>query len=88
MFFAPRMAALRRRKSLNTTIITVSSVTYAVKAKKLLERTGVKASLVKLDSSKNGGGCTHGIKIYSSYLYDAIAVLKKMGIDYHVYNDL
>ena len=40
---------------LNTTIIAVGSVTYAIKAKKLLERIGVKAVLVKVDTSKNNG---------------------------------
>ena len=69
---------------MNTTIITVGTVTYALKAKKLLEREGVNASLVKLDSSEDG--CTHGIKIYESNLYDSIAILKKMGIDYQVRN--
>jgi len=73
---------------LNNTIIAVGSVTYAIKAKKLLERQGVNAVLVKVDSSKNDGGCTHGIRINASYLYDAIAILKKMGIDYRVYNDV
>lgn len=82
------IAALRRSKSLNTTIIAVGSVTYAVKVKKMLGRIGVAAELVKVDTSKTGGSCTHGIKIHSSYLYDAIGVLKKAGIDYHVYNDI
>ena len=88
MFFAPLMVELRRIKRLNTTIIAVGSVTYAVKTKKLLERMGISASLVKVDTSKTNGSCTHGIKIQSSYLYDAVAVLKKMGIDYQVYNDI
>ena len=73
---------------MNTTIITVGSVTYAIKAKKLLEREGVSASLVKMESSKSDGGCTHGIKIYESNLYDAVAILKRMGIDYRVRNSL
>lgn len=73
---------------MNTTIIAVGSVTYAIKAKKNLERMGIKASLVKADTTKTSGSCTHGIKIHSSYLYDAVAVLKKMGIDYYVYNDI
>lgn len=73
---------------MDTTIIAVGSVTYAIKAKKFLERMGAKASLVKVDASKNGGSCTHGIRIHTSYFYDAIAILKKMGIDYYVYNDI
>lgn len=73
---------------MNTTIITVGSVTYAIKAKKLLEREGVSASLIKMESSKDDGGCTHGIKINESYLYDAVAILKRMGIEYRVRNSL
>ena len=74
--------------NLNTTIITVGSVTYAIKAKRILEREGVNASLVKIDSSKNDNGCTHGIKIYESHLYDAVSILKRMGIEYQVRNSL
>ena len=86
--FVLHIAALRRIKGLNTTVIAVGSVTYAVKTKKQLERMGISASLAKIDTSKTNGSCTHGIKIYSSNLYDAVAILKKMGIDYHVYNDI
>ena len=73
---------------MNTAVIAVGSVTYAVKVKRQLERRGVSGFLVKVDSEKNGGSCTHGIRINSSYIYDAVDMLKKMGIDYHVYNDV
>ena len=69
---------------MNTIIITVSSVTYALKAKKLLERERIKATLIKNDSSTNQKGCTYGVRIDASYLYDAVAILKSKGIEYSI----
>ena len=69
---------------MNTIIITVSSVTYAIKAKRLLERERIKATLIKSSSSKSNEGCTYGVKIDSNYLYDAVAILKNKGIQYSV----
>lgn len=73
---------------MNAIIITVSSITYALKAKKLFEREGIKATLIKKDLSKNTKGCTYGIKIDARYLYDAVAILKNKGIDYSVNSDI
>jgi len=72
---------------LNTTTFTVGSVTYAIKVKKLLERSGVKSKLIKVDSSKSKSGCTYGIQLESVRFYDAISILKKSGISYSVYNE-
>ena len=69
---------------MNTISITVSSVTYAIKARRLFERAGIKATLIKSDSSGENKGCTYGVKIDSSFLYDAVSILKKYGIDYSV----
>ncbi len=74
---------------MNTTIITVGSVTYAIKVKKLLERSGIRSKLIKVESSASHKGCTYGIRIPSSLFYDAVAVLRNQGIDYSVYkNDI
>ena len=74
---------------MNTTIITVGSVTYAIKVKKLLERSGIRSKLIKVESSTSPIGCTYGIKIESSLFYDAVALLRNQGIDYSVYkNDI
>ena len=72
---------------MNTATITVGSVTYALKVKKSLEREGIRATLVKVDSSKSKNGCTYGIKISNNNFYDAISVLRNYGIEYSVYND-
>lgn len=73
---------------LNTTTITVGSVTYAIKVRKLLERSGIKSKLVKVDSSKSKNGCTYGIQVHTTLFYDVINILKNSGINYSVYNEL
>lgn len=73
---------------MNTTTLTVGSVTYAIKVRKLLERAGVKSKLIKVDSSKSKSGCTYGIQLQSALFYDAVNILKNNGISYSVYNEL
>ena len=58
--------------------------TYAVKAKKLFEHAGLKATLVKSDSSATNKGCTYGVNIDARFLYDAVSILKNYGIEYSV----
>ena len=70
---------------MNTTTITVGSVTYAIKIKKFLERNGINSMLVKIDSSKSEKGCTYGINIRTAQFYDAVALLKNNGIEYSVF---
>ena len=69
---------------MNTIAIKVSSVTYAIKAKRLFERAGIKATLIKSDSSAESKGCTYGITINSAFIYDAVSILKNYGITYSV----
>ena len=45
------------------TIITFDSVTYALKARKLLTKAGINAKIVKI-SGELSKGCTHGVEIY------------------------
>ena len=69
-------------KNLNTSTIIFSSVTYALKAKKVLKRIGINVKLIKTDSNKTNYGCTYGVKIPTKNFYDVIAELKKENIDY------
>ena len=73
---------------MNTTTIAVGSVTYAIKVRKLLERSGIKTKLIKVDSSKSKSGCTYGIQVQTPLFYDVVSILKKNGINYSVYNEL
>ena len=69
---------------MNTTVVAVKSITYALKARKLLRQGGFGANIVKLDSSKTEEGCTHGIEIHSQNLYNVVAILRENGIEYNV----
>ncbi|MBE6537059.1 MAG: DUF3343 domain-containing protein [Ruminococcaceae bacterium] len=67
------------------TIITFDSVTYALKARKLLTKAGINAKIVKI-SGELSKGCTHGVEIYPNTFFDSISILKQSEIDYSVYN--
>ena len=68
----------------NTTL-TVGSVTYAIKARRLLLHEGIRARTVKL-TEKAENGCVHGIIIPSSRFFDAVVILKKNGIAYSLFD--
>lgn len=70
---------------MNNTTITVGSVTYAIKARRILLHGGIRATLTKVISNENGG-CNHGVVIPSSRFYDAVVILKSHGISYSVYS--
>lgn len=68
---------------LNTTTITFNSVTYAIKAKKLLERVGINSKIAKMTEGKQG--CLYGISVINEVFFDAVVILKGNGIEYSVY---
>ena len=67
------------------TTITVGSVTYAIKARRLLMRMNIKSKLVKLDTKKSKNGCTHGLEFSTEDFYAAVMGLKNAGINYSIY---
>ena len=71
--------------TLKNTTITVGSVTYAMKARRLLLHGGIKARLIKLLLEKTDGGCTHGIIIPTTRFFDAVVILKNANIPYSIY---
>lgn len=66
-------------------ILTFNSVTYALKGRKTLTRSGIGAKLIKVEGELNHG-CTYGIEIDNRVFLDAIRELKNSGITYSVYN--
>ena len=71
---------------LNKILITVGSVTYAQKAKKILNANNIASKLIKIDSSLSEKGCTHGIEInYTDFLW-VVNELRKYSIPYNVIN--
>lgn len=66
-------------------LLSLKSATFAVKAKRLLNRHGVNCRLLKLDSSKSQNGCTHGIEISAEDFFKAVMILKNANIEYFAY---
>ena len=71
---------------MNKTTITVGSVTYAIKARKLLQRMRIHSKLVKTDASKSSGGCIYGIELKTEDFYNAVMGLRNAGISYQLYS--
>ena len=61
-------------------VAAIGSVTYAMKAKKALERIGIRASLIKVTPRKEGDGCTYGIEYDAAHEMAVAGVLRTLGI--------
>ena len=70
---------------MNKTIVTVGTVTYAIKLKKLLLRAGIRSELVKVSAVGDDAGCVHGVSISDKDFYSAVVVMKEHGVKYTVY---
>ena len=68
-------------------IIAVGSVTYAMKAKRILQRIRIRTKLVKIDANKSKSGCTHGLEFDEEDFYSVIMELRNQGIHYSTYSD-
>ena len=60
-------------------LIVCRSLTYAQRAQKLLERTGVYAALVRAPAEATGTGCGYCVKLPGKRLADALRALKQNG---------
>ena len=65
---------------MNTAVLLVDSVTYAIKARKALLAIGIRSALKKLNTTDTGRGCRHALILEKRHLFDAMAELKKEGI--------
>ena len=63
-------------------ILTVGTVTYAIRARKLLSSLGIRARLVKGTRPGGSGGCTYGVEISAADLTLATDALKRADIFY------
>ena len=68
--------------------IVLSSVTYSVKLSRLLKRAKISYRLVKIDNSKYGVGCSHGVEIYESDFLSVVMIMKENGIMYSILGEL
>lgn len=64
------------------TVISLESVTYATKAKRLLSQNGIASKVVKLSSTKSGG-CQYGIEFDEKDYLDIALLLKNAGMKYN-----
>ena len=81
-----RVYARKEHQTLENTTLILGSVTYAVKARRLLARSGINARLIKLSGKETADGCSHGIELASSRFFEAVVILKENGIAYSLYN--
>lgn len=72
---------------INKIILSIGSITYATKAKKLLLKRGVLAEVVKTDFYKKSEGCSFGIVIAYRNFYEAVGILRENNISYTVYKN-
>ena len=60
-------------------LIVCRSLTYAQRAQKLLERSGISATLARAPAEATGTGCGYCAKLPGKRLADALKVLKQNG---------
>lgn len=70
---------------MKTIRITVGSVTYALKLRRLLSRAGIPSRLIKVDSTESADGCAHGVEILTEHFYQAVVIMREKQIEYSVY---
>ena len=70
---------------MNNITVTVSSVTYAIKLKKVLSRGGIQSRLVKVEDKKGMLGCLNGVTISKNDFLAAVVIMKENGIAYSIY---
>ncbi len=72
---------------MNKTTFSLGSVTYAMKAKRMLMEMKIHSKLVKLDTGTSKMGCIYGLTISSNDYQTAVMGLKKLGIAFTVYSE-
>ena len=59
------------------TVIVLSSVTYALKAQRILMSQGISSLLEKLTTTQSKRGCGYGLRVTDANLERALSILKK-----------
>ena len=71
---------------MNKITISLGSVTYAIKAQKLLSGMKIHSKLIKLDVGKLSDGCIHGLVISESDYPHVATELKKAGLSFSLFS--
>ena len=69
---------------MNKITISLGSVTYAIKAQKLLSGIKIHSKLIKLDAVKKADGCIYGLIVAPEDYPNAAMALKKEGIAFSI----
>ena len=67
---------------MKTDILTIPTLTLAIKARKLLSKNGINAQVIKIDTSSSTSGCVYAIKFDNSLFFTVINTLKDADIPY------
>lgn len=62
-------------------LLMCRSLTYAQRASRALERSGITAIITKAPKSVTGQGCNYCIRVSEKNLVNALSVLKDIGLD-------
>lgn len=68
--------------SLKKAVITLESMTYGLKAKKVLSTKGIISKLIKISSDFKDSGCTYGLELEYKNLFIAKKILKDAEIPF------
>ena len=63
------------------TIIVLRSVTFAIRAKRILEASGIRARVIKPEPTSEEHGCAYGISVASHLADPALTLLRKNRIN-------
>ena len=64
----------------NETVITLRSLTHAMKAKKILNEHGISAKVIKPDARRSEKGCSYGITVDRQKAETSRKLLNENGI--------
>ena len=69
---------------MNKITLSLGSVTYSIKAQKILSNHQIPSKVVKISNDNHGRGCIYGLEIESIYRQTARTLLDKYKIKYTV----
>ena len=65
---------------MNKSILRLASVTYAIRAQKILEQRGIRSGIKKILQGQTPGGCGYGLELDGAHLQAAQQELSSAGI--------
>ena len=66
-------------------ILTIPTVTLALKAKKLLSKKRISASIVHFNANESKNGCSYGLEFDMKDYFSVLSTLKDAEIPYQIF---